>query len=322
MNIFCSFFTAICFLALRHTLIAQTAFDRESQFGLSENVAFNELKKDLSNHSRSIDSVSQRISDFQNRFKNYKPQRNPNTSPHSFLIPKATNADQGYSKPSFNNLNLPSVPIDQLSDLRAGDQSDEILNQENIRMNPFRIGYYFLPFLGLQSSGELEWSPTVPSVSGTVQFNVPIKQKIGIASGWRMGKQWNYFFIDGEFTYFRNDFADSMNVMGASLPIEGDTEGYSVFVNAGLRFNILAKVDWLFGAGTGYLSQEFDFTSSGLTEESESSSWTYQIFSGLNFYASEHLLFGVRYRLVGIKEMNDFSSQDLHLAELSMGYIF
>jgi hypothetical protein len=99
-----------------------------------------------------------------------------------------------------------------------------------------------------------------------------------------------------------------MGLVGTLLLIEGDAEGNSEFLNARLRFNILAKVDWLFGAGTGYLSQEFDFTSSGLVKKIESSSRTYQIFSGFNFYSSEHLLFGVRYRWVAIKEMNDFSS--------------
>ena len=320
MNKFRAFFTAICLLAFCHVQIAQTALNREFNFDRSEGVGFSELKNDLSNHSSSIESIAQRISDFQNRFINNKPKSQSISGSQPFLVPKISDSVKGYRKPSLNNLNLPSVPIDKPPDRPMKVQSNEILNQESIRRNPFRIGYYFLPFLGLQSSGELEWSPKVPSVSGTVQL--PIKQKMGIASGWRMGKQWNYFFVDGEFTYFRNELADSMNVMGASLPIEGDTEGYSVFLNAGLRFNILAKVDWLFGAGTGYLSQEFDFTSSGLTEESESSSWTYQIFSGLNFYASEHLLFGVRYRWVGIKEMNDFSSQDMHLAELSLGYVF
>ena len=67
----------VCFMLIAILAIhlnAQTAFNREFDFSRIEGFGFSELKNELSNHSRSIDSVAQRISDFQDRFINYKPK--------------------------------------------------------------------------------------------------------------------------------------------------------------------------------------------------------------------------------------------------------
>ena len=37
---------------------------------------------------------------------------------------------------------------------------------------------------------------------------------------------------------------------------------------------------------------------------------------------TEHLRLGLRYRWIRIGEMELFTSRDLHLAELSLGYVF
>ena len=50
--------------------------------------------------------------------------------------------------------------------------------------------------------------------------------------------------------------------------------------------------------------------------------FAYQLFSGFNLYPSDHLLVGLRYRWLMMEEMDSFSDRDLHLLELSLGYIF
>jgi opacity protein-like surface antigen len=47
---------------------------------------------------------------------------------------------------------------------------------------------------------------------------------------------------------------------------------------------------------------------------------SYQVFAGLEYYPTDHFRIGLRYRWMLSEGMDLFSSQELHLGELSLGY--
>lgn len=69
-------------------------------------------------------------------------------------------------------------------------------------------------------------------------------------------------------------------------------------------------------------NQEMGFDLSTNLIEEESMLFTYQLFNGIHFAMAEHLRLGLRYRWMRVREMEFFTSRDLHLAELSLGYVF
>ena len=70
------------------------------------------------------------------------------------------------------------------------------------------------------------------------------------------------------------------------------------------------------------MNQEMGFDLSTNLIEEESMLFTYQLFNGINFAMAENLRLGLRYRWMRVGEMEFFTSRDLHLAELSLGYVF
>ena len=47
---------------------------------------------------------------------------------------------------------------------------------------------------------------------------------------------------------------------------------------------------------------------------------THHLFAGIEYFATEHLLFGMRYRLVNIGETGTLSNRALQMLEFSCGY--
>ena len=45
-------------------------------------------------------------------------------------------------------------------------------------------------------------------------------------------------------------------------------------------------------------------------------------FTGINYDMAEYLRIGLRYRWMRVGEMKLFTARELHLAELSLGYVF
>jgi opacity protein-like surface antigen len=143
---------------------------------------------------------------------------------------------------------------------------------------------------------------------------------MGFATGWRLGVESPHLFIDGEFSYIRNKFNSLSNGL---VSFTGEVEKFGFLINAGAKARIFSKASMFIGAGFGAMNQEIGFDlNSMIIGEEESTLFSYQLFSGIDFIMTEHLRLGLRYRWIRIGEMELFTSRDLHLAELSLGYVF
>ena len=142
-----------------------------------------------------------------------------------------------------------------------------------------------------------------------------------------MGVESPHFFIEGEFSYSRNKLKGSVDIHPAfpTYKANGESEGFGILLNAGGRFTLSDSISVLIGAGFGAVNQEIGFemqTKDPIFIEEEDTLFTYQLFSGLNYDFSDQFRLGLRYRWMKVGEMDDFSDRELHLAELSMGYVF
>jgi hypothetical protein len=71
------------------------------------------------------------------------------------------------------------------------------------------------------------------------------------------------------------------------------------------------------------MNQEIGFVLAGFpVPESEHTVFSGQIFAGINHQLAEHFRLGARYRWMRVGKMDLFSYRSLHLAELSLGYVF
>ena len=186
-------------------------------------------------------------------------------------------------------------------------------NARGISSLPSRKGFYVLPFIALQGSSDVVWD------SSPVLGEIAVEQKLGFSSGWRMGHKWRNFFLEGDFSYFRNDFK---SLSGVNLDFSGEAEGYGVMFNLGASFDLSSSASVFFGAGAGPFSQEFEFKLLGEGFDEEHGVLAYQLFSGVNLYPSEHMLLSLRYRWLKMGEMEQFGDRTLHLLEVALGYIF
>ena len=177
--------------------------------------------------------------------------------------------------------------------------------------NPSRKGFYVLPFIALQGSSDLTWDSSFGEIA--------VEQKLGFSSGWRMGHKWRSFFVEGDFSYFRNDFK---SLSGVPVDFSGEAEGYGVMFNLGANFDLGASASVFFGAGGGPFSQEYEFKLIGQGVDEEQGVLAYQLFSGVNLYPSEHMLVSLRYRWLKMGKMEQFGDRDLHMLEIALGYIF
>ena len=180
-----------------------------------------------------------------------------------------------------------------------------------------QIGFYVLPFVALQSPGDFRHKP----------LDMLIEQELGFSTGWRVGLQGPHFFIEGELAYSRNKLRGFVDIPGVGPPLSpvkasGESEGFGILLNAGGNFKLADQTSLLIGAGFGAVNQEIGFDILGSLLEEEDTLFTYQIFSGSNYDLSDHFRIGLRYRWMKVGEMEVFSNRVLHIAELSMGYIF
>jgi opacity protein-like surface antigen len=79
----------------------------------------------------------------------------------------------------------------------------------------------------------------------------------------------------------------------------------------------------VFGAGFGGMNQEIGFSLAGFpVPESEKTIFTGQFLAGINYQLAENFRLGARYRWIRVGKMDLFAYRSLHLAELSLGYVF
>ena len=264
----------------------------------------------LGTHRESINSLSARLEQFQEKFNRIGVEKDLTTN---FSTAKIENEYAEPSKTPFLETSPKSRGTSKV--VIKADTNDKFLNE------PFRgypeLGFYILPFMALQSSGNFQ----------SETFQTEIEQDVGFSSGWKMGVESPHFFIEGEFSYSRNKLKGSVVIpllppSFNPIKVDGESEGFGVLLNAGGRFALSDRISVMLGAGFGAVNQEIGFVIASTLVEEEDTLLTYQLFSGLNYDFSDQFRLGLRYRWMKVGEMKDFSDRELHLAELSMGYVF
>ena len=190
---------------------------------------------------------------------------------------------------------------------------EEELVPDKVIESTDRIGFYILPFVGLQGSEDLEWK----SFGGDFE----IEEKNGISWGVRVGHEWKYAFTDFQLSGFNNSFED-IDIGFPGIEFSGEASGFGGLISGGLRNDFTRFFSASLGGGFGYVQQELSLSIMGIPVEDEDFMFTYHFFTGLELRPLEHFLIGLRYRWSRVGEMEYFSSRQMHFTELSAGYVF
>jgi opacity protein-like surface antigen len=174
-------------------------------------------------------------------------------------------------------------------------------------------GFYILPFLGLLTSGNLTWDSLFLG-----EFD--IEEGVGTSTGMSIGYEGKNFFSDLQLSYMQNRMK-SMN-LPFSASFSGKSLGIGVHLNGGGRIHLNQFIACSIGVGVGGVDQDLSFLLSGVPFEVNDFLMSYQIFTGIEYRPTESSTMGLRYRWLSIDEMDAFSSRDLHLMELWLGYLF
>lgn len=183
-----------------------------------------------------------------------------------------------------------------------------------------KVGFYILPFIAIQGSNGLDYMhPTLKS---------NMEHELGFASGWRVGAETKRLFVEGELFYNRNELKGTAELANSipgfsSLSSVGESESFGFMINAGAKFSLSLETEFLLGGGFGGMNQEIGFLLAGFpVPEGEQTVFSGQLFAGVNHQLAEHFRLGARYRWMRVGKMDLFSYRSLHLAELSLGYVF
>lgn len=170
------------------------------------------------------------------------------------------------------------------------------------------LGFYILPFVGVQSSDNFEWT----SFGGVFE----IETKSGLTSGIQIGYDWEYVFMDLQFSYYKND------IKSIDLPLDiiGEANGLAFHISSGTRFKFSESFAGILGFGVGGVNQEISFTMATIPQSEKDFLLSSHLFAGLEFRPLENLVLGLRYRWLSVAEMEVFESRDFHLWELTAGY--
>jgi hypothetical protein len=171
-------------------------------------------------------------------------------------------------------------------------------------------GAYLIPSLALVHSTGFEWK------SGS---HYEVEESLGGGASLRAGWMWDNFFTDFHFTYARSDL-ESIELGGLNPSFSGDTEFFGFHLTGGGKVDLLDDLKLPFGFGVGGGRQEISMMLGGVPFSESDFVLTHHLFAGLEYFATEHLLFGMRYRLVNLGEMNIFSKRALQMLEFSCGY--
>ena len=178
-------------------------------------------------------------------------------------------------------------------------------------------GFYILPFLGLLTSENLSWeSPFFGEFE--------IEEGVGTSTGLSIGYEGRNFFSDFQVSYIQNRMKSIKLPFPVPFPLSfsGKSKALGFHVTGGGRFHLNQYISASIGAGIGGVNQDISFLLGGLPQEEKSFLFSYQLFSGLELHPSKYTKVGFRYRWLNIEEMESFSSRDLHLLEMYLGYLF
>ena len=173
-------------------------------------------------------------------------------------------------------------------------------------------GFYLMPFMGLQNTGDLVWK----SFFGDIDIKESSGAVLGLSTGW----QWRNFFSDFQLSYTEN----KMKSIEIPVPLSftGESTGVGVHLAGGGRFFLNDFVSFSLGAGIGGVNQNISFELAGIPVEEKDLLLSYQLFTGLEISPTESACLGLRYRWLNIEAMESFSSRNLHLLEMYLGYLF
>lgn len=182
------------------------------------------------------------------------------------------------------------------------------------KIKTIKEGYYIAPFLGVMMGHELRWK----SIAGDFE----VDGGGGVSSGVRVGYNFRNFFADLQISYFKNELK-SINVPQFNpLLISGDVDGVGFHFSGGGRLNLSESFSARVGVGLGGVHQDVSFMLFGNSVNEKNSLLSAQLFTGLEYRPFEEMILGLNYRFLYIEGMDSFHSRNLHLAELSAGYIF
>ena len=187
-----------------------------------------------------------------------------------------------------------------------------------VRQSTGGPGVYLVPSLALVYSPGFDWASTV------VGSSFEVEESLGGGVSLRTGWAWDNYFADIHFTYARSDL-ESIDLelidSGRFNPsFSGDTEFFGFYLTGGRKLDLLDDLKLPFGFGVGGGRQEISMMLGGVPYSESDFVLTYHLFAGLEYFATEHLLFGMHYRLVNLGELTSFSSRTLQMLEFSCGY--
>ena len=191
-------------------------------------------------------------------------------------------------------------PVNQkIEQRRESFQNDESLSRA--------MGGYILPFFGITKADGLNWK---------TQFGgeIELKQKNGHSFGYRIGHRWSIIFMDFQMSYHENEIEAFES--GGRTFLQGMSKVLAYNASIGAKMYINPKTFITLGGGLGASDQSIKQDS--ISEDDVV--LNYQFFTGLNYFPSEHFQVGLRYRWVKTEAMDIFSSHDLHIGEISIGY--
>ena len=280
----------------------------------AESTNLSVVRQQLSKHSQNIKNLRANFRALEERFGLI--QSKPLTAPieddsRKFMAePLAYPLDSVPEEPDWTLSPIQKEPSSELENI----DTQEPVSQKR------RIGFYILPFIALQGSSGLDYMhPTLKS---------SMEHELGFASGWRIGAETERLFVEGEFFYNRNELKGTAELTNgipgfSTLSSVGESESFGFMVNAGAKFSLSSTTELLLGAGFGGMNQEIGFVLAGFPmPESEKTVFANQLFGGVDYQLAEHFRMGLRYRWMRIAKMDLFDHRDLHLAELSLGYVF
>jgi hypothetical protein len=187
-----------------------------------------------------------------------------------------------------------------------------------VRQSTGGPGVYLVPSLALVYSPGFDWASTV------VGSSFEVEESLGVGASLRTGWAWNNYFADIHFTYARSDLEsidlESIDSGRFNPSFSGDTEFFGFYLTGGRKLDLLDDLKLPFGFGVGGGRQEISMMLGGVPYSESDFVLTYHLFAGLEYFATEHLLFGMRYRLVNLGELTSFSSRTLQMLEFSCGY--
>jgi hypothetical protein len=187
-----------------------------------------------------------------------------------------------------------------------------------VRQSTGGPGVYLVPSLALVYSPGFDWASTV------VGSSFEVEESLGVGASLRTGWAWNNYFADIHFTYARSDLEsidlESIDSGRFNPSFSGDTEFFGFYLTGGRKLDLLDDLKLPFGFGVGGGRQEISMMLGGVPYSESDFVLTYHLFAGLEYFATEHLLFGMHYRLVNLGELTSFSSRALQMLEFSCGY--